>query len=235
MAKLTDTQIEAIKKLGDCSVTGNGTTQIRTQDGAVINIGTNKNYWIQGKKEAKEKAQQIINDIINNAQQPAQQEDKQLFIVYGHDHTSREQLEFILTKLGVKHTKVTNNTGMTIIEALEGKISQIHAGIVLLTPDDYAIAKSDFERCKANNENYELLCSTRARQNVILEMGMLLAGLGRENVIVLRKEDTEIPSDISGVFYISYKEHVKETVKQLVERLKKIGFDVDMEKLLEVL
>ncbi len=155
--------------------------------------------------------------------------------MYGHDHISREQLEFILTKLGINHTKVTNNTGMTIIETLETNISKIHAGIVLLTPDDYSINKLDFEKNENNPKELELLITKRARQNVILEMGMLLASLGRENVIVLRKEETEIPSDISGVFYLSYKEHIKETLKPLVERLEKIGFKINKEKLLEVL
>ena len=80
-----------------------------------------------------------------------------------------------------------------------------------------------------------MYCTERARQNVVLEMGMLLVGLGRENVIVLRKGETEIPSDISGVFYLSYKNHVRESVKQHIERLKKIGFEIDMSKILDVL
>jgi predicted nucleotide-binding protein len=57
---------------------------------------------------------------------------------------------------------------MTIIESLEkkiGKQGEARFGIVLLTPDDVGYAKRDGEK-EAN---------ARPRQNVVLEMGMLLS------------------------------------------------------------
>ena len=38
----------------------------------------------------------------------------------------------------------------------------------------------------------------RARQNVILELGMLLVRLGRKRVAILHKGSLELPSDITG-------------------------------------
>ena len=81
---------------------------------------------------------------------------------------------------------------LTIIEALEREIVEPHIrarfGIVLLTPDDMGNAQKDGE----------LHRQPRARQNVVLEMGMVLAALGRSNVAILRKGHLETPSDAQG-------------------------------------
>ncbi|MDE5603617.1 MAG: nucleotide-binding protein, partial [Helicobacter sp.] len=150
--------------------------------------------------------------------------NKQLFIVYGHDKIAKEQLEHILEKLDIQTNQITNNTGMTIIEALEKEISCVHAGIVLLTPDDISLSKKDYEEHKDNIEGY---IYTRARQNVILEMGMIMAKLGRKNTIILSKGEVEIPSDIDGVFRLQFKENPTEILKKLVERLEECGFIID--------
>ena len=67
----------------------------------------------------------------------------------------------------------------------------------------------------------------RARQNVVLEMGMVLAALRRPNVVILKKGHLEIPSDVHGIIYIGFNDHVKETIPKLVERLNEAGFNLD--------
>ncbi len=67
----------------------------------------------------------------------------------------------------------------------------------------------------------------RARQNVVLEMGMMLAALGRPRVAVLRKGHLEAPSDANGIIYIPFNNHVRETVPRLVNRLREAGFPLD--------
>lgn len=64
----------------------------------------------------------------------------------------------------------------------------------------------------------------RARQNVILEMGMLLARLGRPRVGILVKGTIEKPSDTSGILYEQFNTHVKETVPWLTKRFIDAGF-----------
>jgi predicted nucleotide-binding protein len=98
-----------------------------------------------------------------------------VFVVHGHDPGAREQLELVLHKLGLQPFVLQNTDGggLTIIESLErmiGKNATSSFGIVLLTPDDMGYAKQDGEA----------EAKPRARQNVILEMGMLLASLTRE-------------------------------------------------------
>ena len=68
----------------------------------------------------------------------------------------------------------------------------------------------------------------RARQNVIFEMGMLLAKIGRPRVAVLIKDPSKIerPSDIQGLIYIPFIDNLekevgvtlaKEMVKQVTD------------------
>lgn len=121
---------------------------------------------------------------------------------------------------------------MTIIEALESNISCVHAGVILLTPDDICIAKKDYEEHRDNIEGY---IHVRARQNVVLEMGMIMAKLGRDKTIILAKGEVEISSDIEGIFRLSFKEEPKEILKKLVERLESCGFVIDKNKVFEAM
>ncbi len=204
---------------------GGNNNYIAKKDGATITIYTNGNFQVQGKKDYKDKIEQDIRTLLE--QESISNSDKQLFIVYGHDKIAKEQLENILEKLDIQTNQVTNNTGMTIIESLENEISNVHAGVILLTPDDICISRTNFEN---NRDDLDRYTHKRARQNVVLEMGMLMAKLGRENTIILVKEDVEIPSDIDGVFRLQFKESPKEVLKKLVERLEKCGFQIDKNK-----
>jgi predicted nucleotide-binding protein len=150
-------------------------------------------------------------------------ESKRVFVVHGHDVTSRDQLALILYELGLKPFVLANTGGggLTLIEALEKEIGpgpgRCRFGIVLMTPDDIGYAKS------AGPAKAE----PRARQNVVLEMGMVIAALGRPNVAILQKGYIEVPSDVKGIIYIGFNDHVKETVAKLVDRLNQAGFNLD--------
>ena len=67
----------------------------------------------------------------------------------------------------------------------------------------------------------------RARQNVVKEMGMLIAAFGRPNVAMLKKGHVEVPSDASGIIYIPFNRHIRETVPKLCDRLREAGFELD--------
>src|SRR5207253_4763411 len=120
------------------------------------------------------------------------QYSNRVFIVYGHDVDAREQLELLLRRMKLEPVVLQNipSAGQTIIEKLE-TCSDVTFACVLLTPDDegHAIAKVNEKK-------------PRARQNVVLEMGMFLAKLGRKRVAILHKGSIELPSDINGLLYI---------------------------------
>lgn len=211
--------------------------QFRTNSGAVLN------WWDTRKKtvsfqgpDAAKRALEVALDLACGNQpseflaapvataatvvQPAS-----IFVVHGHDEIAREQLERILLLLGLEPFVLMNTSGecLTIIESLEkhiGKAGKCEFGIVLLTPDDMGYAVKDGQDKAA----------PRARQNVILEMGMLMASLTRAKMAILEKGYVEIPSDADGIIRLKFVHHVKETVPRLVERLRGAGFDIDASK-----
>ena len=114
------------------------------------------------------------------------------------------------------------SSGNTIIEKLEEYIPQAAFGIVLATPDDIGYSKDN-----ENDKKY------RVRQNVVLEMGMLLSRLGRTKVAILLKNiaDMEKPSDINGLIYMPFTNDVKETTVDLAKEMNKNGYYIDISKL----
>jgi predicted nucleotide-binding protein len=147
-----------------------------------------------------------------------------IFLVHGHDREARDQLELVLMRLGLQPFILQNADGgsKTIIEALEQHIYEEAAfGIVLLTPDDFGYPKTKGEADR----------QPRARQNVILEMGMIMAALGRERMVILKKGALELPSDANGILYIEFNDHVREIVPKLAQRLQGAGFEIDPAKI----
>lgn len=107
--------------------------------------------------------------------------------------------------------------GQTIIEKLEEYSADVGYAIVLATPDDEGKA--------VNEESYKF----RVRQNVVLELGMFLAKLGRNKVAILLKEDKnfEKPSDIQGLIYIPFQNKVDEVAINLIRELSRQGINID--------
>lgn len=185
---------------------------------------TKGTIWYDGPDAAKAQLSAMVEAALGGkaaSPAPAVVPPQHIFVVHGHDSISREQLELVLHKLGLQPYVLQNTAGggLTIIEGLEkmiGKNAASSFGIVLLTPDDMGFAKRD-----GDTE-----AKPRARQNVILEMGMLLASLTRERVAILQKGFVEHPSDVNGIIYIPFNEHVKEAVPKLASRLQAAGISI---------
>ena len=155
-----------------------------------------------------------------DGEQPESAPPKRVFIVYGHDASAREQLELFLRRLKLEPIVLQNLTGGgdTIIENLD-KLTNADFACVLLTPDDEGRLRDSDQSLKP-----------RSRQNVVLELGMVLAKLGRRRVAILvkdtREEPIERPTDIEGIIYITFMEHIKEIRIKLATRLQEVGFDI---------
>ena len=142
-----------------------------------------------------------------------------VFIVHGHDNGLKEEVARFVEKLGLEviilHEQANN--GNTIIEKFEEIANEIGYAIILYTPRDkgYSIKEGD------NNIKF------RARQNVILEHGFFIGKLGRGHVAAIKKDNLEVPSDLSGILYIEY--DIKGAWKfQLARDMKGIGFNIDL-------
>lgn len=239
-------KIEELQKLvcdlgfeGEWKELPNQQFQFTARDGAILNWWhKTKTVAFQGPTSLKAEFEKVVTKAITDWRPPSKATNpapaltpmqskpvgnKRVFVVHGHDRTSRDQLELILRRLGLDPFVLANTggDGLTLIEALEREIGPQHGqcrfGIVLLTPDDFGYAKSDGADKAA----------PRARQNVVLEMGMVLSALGRPNVAILMKGHLEIPSDVHGIIYIPFNDHVGEAVPKLVDRLNNAGFNLD--------
>lgn len=179
-------------------------------NGGKVNCYSTGRYNVQGK------AQDQVKAILEGSVEP---NNRKIFVVYGHDEIARTQLEALLRRWDLEPIILDQQAsgGQTIIEKLEGYGSDVGYAIVLATPDDDGKAKS------------EAVYKSRVRQNVVLELGMFLAKLGRERVAILLKEaaDFEKPSDIQGLVYIPFQNRVDEVALSLIRELSRQGYKID--------
>jgi hypothetical protein len=89
--------------------------------------------------------------------------------------------------------------GQTLPEKFEALANEADAAIALATPDDLAATVSQTE-----------IIQSRARQNVWVEVGWFWGRLGRSRVLLLVRGDVEIPSDLDGIEYYTYRDSVLE-------------------------
>jgi hypothetical protein len=84
--------------------------------------------------------------------------------------------------------------GKTMPQKFEDLASEVDAAIAIATPDDVGGLATE------SPEDYE----PRARENVWLEVGWFWGRLGSDKVMILRKGNTKIPSDLEGLEIYPY-------------------------------
>ncbi len=143
--------------------------------------------------------------------------NKKVFIVHGHDDSIKLKVARFLEHLQltpiILHEQASQ--GKTVIEKLE-EYSDVAFAIILYTSCDIG-GKNDTKREMLNK---------RARQNVVLEHGFLMAKLGRKSVCALHEEDVEIPSDMQGVIYISI-DNAEAWKTKLAKEMHANGIEID--------
>ncbi|MDO9577676.1 MAG: nucleotide-binding protein [Candidatus Cloacimonadales bacterium] len=140
-------------------------------------------------------------------------ESQKVFFVHGTDcDTSAGVLDF-LNELGLEPIIIKDLAlaGKTIIDEIQ-KRSEVKYAIGLLTPDNLG-------GTHANELNF------RADQNVLLELGIFIGKLGRENVSTLFVEGVELPEDFHGYEYIEI-DRSDEWKTSLIEELQAAGFEL---------
>lgn len=220
---MTIEQVKILLKNADLFIveekrTGNnlGTT-LKLANGCLVNC------WDKGTVNCQGKNVEQVNAILT-AETKTPVQNRKVFVVYGHDTNARTQLEAMLRRWDLEPLILDQliSSGQTIIEKLEEYTQQANFGIVLATPDDIGYPKHD-----------ETKKQYRVRQNVVLELGMLLSRIGREKVAILlsQAEIMEKPSDIDGLIYIPFKDNVEETKLSLAKEMKNNGYSLDIAKL----
>lgn len=142
---------------------------------------------------------------------------KKVFIVHGHDAVLKESVARLVEQHGIKSIILSEqvNGGRTIIEKFEDN-SDVSGAICLFSADDVGNAKAEAKG------------KPRARQNVVLETGYFMGKLGRNRIVILADSGVEMPSDLSGIVYTG----TTDWQLGLLKELKKMGYNIDLNKLL---
>lgn len=142
--------------------------------------------------------------------------NSEIFIVHGHDEALKIEVARTIERAGLDVTILHEkpNEGLTIIQKLEKYAATAGYAVILMTPDDKGKSKK------------ETKYKDRARQNVVLEWGYFVGKLGADRVCAIHTENIELPSDISGILYITYDNNGGWKI-QLMKELEKAGYSIN--------
>lgn len=165
---------------------------------------------------------EALNDIANanpevDIEKPKKIDGDVVFIIHGHDNELKNEVLLLLKRAGVNAIVLHEQAdkGRTIIDKLIEESNNAGYAVALLTPDDLT-----------ENGN------TRARQNVILEIGYFIGIVGKERLRMVVKSNIEIPSDLGGILYEKYDAQGAWKIK-LLKEIQAVGIYVDIAAVIE--
>jgi len=150
-----------------------------------------------------------------------------IFIVHGHDHALRDEVEGYLSEQGIHAVILSEaaNTSESLFQKFLRFSEDADFAVVLLSADDYGASRRQYDATGVADRALQF----RARQNVILELGFFYGFLGWEHVFVLFKPaaevfpNFEIPSDLGGILFDEV-DAAGAWKDKLAKRLKEAGF-----------
>jgi len=146
-----------------------------------------------------------------------------VFLAYGHNEEAKIAVGDFLRHNGLQVLELGQvpQYGDSILGNVERYIHQARFAVVLFTGDDEGYARRDGP----------LRPRRRARQNVIFELGYLLAKLGQRRVRVLVEPELEIPTNYLGMLYIPLGEgHPWQT--DLARELRLSGININLKNVM---
>ena len=145
---------------------------------------------------------------------------KSVFLVFGQNRNLKNQIHLALQKWGIESITIEDHgeIGLTTIENLELLAQRAEFAIVIFSGDDEGRIREPEKK-----EEDKMKLEIRARQNVIAELGYFTAKYGRGNVCTLYEKGVSIPSDFSGVTYISLENSWE---MKLIQYLQNRGFSI---------
>lgn len=197
---------------------------------SVVVIGGASYEW-----RAADRAEDVTDQFIfgpsgskpsstKNAPAKSDKSRKKIFVVHGHDHALKADLEVFLREIKLDPIVLHRqpDEGLTVIEKFE-KNAEVSFAFILLTPDDIGFTSGHIGKPEAER-GYE----ARARQNVIFEFGYFVARLGRSNVCCIYKEGVVLPSDVGGYLYKKVSNSISEIGYELIRELKNSGIQPEI-------
>lgn len=135
-----------------------------------------------------------------------------IFIIHGHDEAKwRELRELLEDQLNQKTIVLREEPGAgeTLIRKFEEFADDCGYAFALLTPDDFV---------EKEGKSY-----MQARPNVLFELGWFYGRFGRDRVCIVKKANTEMPSDLAGILSIDFHKDISEGFLKLQAELRRVG------------
>jgi hypothetical protein len=131
--------------------------------------------------------------VVPATQQAPEWLGDKVFIVHGRNDGAKQEVARFLEQIGIEPVILHErpNAGRTLITKFQEESAGIPFAVVLMTPDDVGGLAGAVQK-------------TRARQNVIFELGFFSGKLGAPRVCALLSGDIEKPSDFDAVVYIPF-------------------------------
>jgi predicted nucleotide-binding protein len=157
---------------------------------------------------------------IKNENKIEQKPTNKIFIVHGHDELIKQTVARTLSQLKLDPIILHEQPeeGKIIIEKFEKNSSNVNFAIILLTADDEGKSQKEIDY------------KSRARQNVVFEMGYFIGKLGREKVFLLLEDGVDKPGDLDGIVYVPI-DTANGWKLKLVRELKVAGYNVSADDL----
>jgi hypothetical protein len=139
-----------------------------------------------------------------------------MLIIHGRSDDWKQLREWLHGELHLSRVTVMGEevaVGQSMPEKFEELASAVDGAIAVATPDDEGRLRVDGASA----------LQTRARQNVWLEVGWFWGRLGRRRVMILCREEIEVPSDLRGVELYRYQSDPTDRASEIglfVNRLK---------------
>ena len=140
--------------------------------------------------------QQELAEVVepaggNSAAMPAP--GREIFIVHGHDDARKHEVARLLKGLTGEEPIILHeqpDMGRVLLEKFEQTAARTGFAVIIATGDDVGRATGKTED------------KSRARQNVVFEMGFFFGALGRDRTSVLLDHGVEEPGDVDGLVYV---------------------------------
>jgi len=159
----------------------------------------------------------------NGAAAPAR--TRQVLLAHGRDERWKQAVEHLLEQAGEHEIRIINRRSGErgrLSDALDEPATASRYAVVLLTADDVG-----GPRLESDSEPF---FSTRAHQEVVFQMGFLVAALSPGRVCVLYEDGVELPYALEGVSHVRL-DLAGTWQPKLLLHLRRAGFDYDMNKL----
>lgn len=163
--------------------------------------------------------------VGRNAWHTAAKSARRILIVSGRNRKAHRELLLWLKELHLEPVVLEAHSGQgsaTTAEALETAMGTCGTAIVIATADDEGRLVVDEDgRTLRPGQNKKL--QPRARQNVVLELGMVWGHLGRDRLILLLEESVDLGTDTAGFMTIRFSGDVRTSFEDLRKRLQAMG------------